>query len=96
MLISKLDADVLLLEALNVTIDLPALFGLVDSELSAQSALTLLSLTMKFSLSLNMGLTLSLNMGLALGLAVDLAQKVIDLAKEVVEGRILWALRPRA
>jgi hypothetical protein len=76
-LIGHFDIDVLLVEALDVAIDLPALLGLVDSELGAQGSLALLTLPVS--------LALRLKMRLALGLAVDLAQQLINLAEEMVE-----------
>jgi len=39
------------------------------------------------------GLDLSLALSLALCFAVDLAEEFIDLAEEVVVGRVLWAAR---
>jgi hypothetical protein len=76
--VGDLNVDVLRLEALDISVDLPSLLILVDFESGMKSALTL-------QLSLAVGFALCLEVCLVLCFPVDLAQQLIDLAEEVVE-----------
>jgi hypothetical protein len=84
MLVGDFDANILLVKALSLAIDLPSLISLIDCKIGSQCALALLTLAMRLTLSLD-----SLNVCLALSLAIDLAQQFIDLGKVVVEGGVL-------
>jgi hypothetical protein len=95
MLVGDLDANIPLVKALSLAIDLPSLLSLIDCKIGSRCALALLTLTMRLTLSHALSLD-SLNVCLALSLAIDLAQQFIDLGEEVVEGGVLGTLEPRA
>jgi hypothetical protein len=95
MLVGDFGADVLLVKALSLAIDLPSLLSLIDCDIGSQCALVLLTLAMRLTLSLALSLD-SLNVYLELSLAIDLAQQFIDLGEEVVEGGFLRTLGPQA
>src|SRR5690242_20717088 len=73
-LVCKLDADILLLEAGKVGVDLPTLLVLDYGELCPECALTELSLVVCFALSgdVRLDLSLALTIGCALSLNVCL------------------------
>jgi hypothetical protein len=84
MLGGDFDANILLVKALSLAIDLPSLLSPINCKISSQCALALLTLAMHLTLSL------------ALSPAIDLAQQFVDLGEEAVEEGILGTLGPRA
>jgi hypothetical protein len=95
MLGGDFDANILLVKALSLAIDLPSLLSPINCKISSQCALALLTLAMHLTLSLALNLD-SLNVCLALSPAIDLAQQFVDLGEEAVEEGILGTLGPRA